>query len=118
MAHHQGMGLLALNHVLLGRPMQSDFFHIPGSRQSWAVLAGARNRERVTVAMESAVERLVRHSEQLIQLFDPPFDRSGVNPGYIKGYVPGVQENGGQYTHAAVWMVAKPWRNWGSPGCA
>jgi cyclic beta-1,2-glucan synthetase len=50
-------------------------------------------------------ERLVRKAGGLIQLFDPPFDRSGMNPGYIKGYIPGVRENGGQYTHAAMWTI-------------
>jgi cyclic beta-1,2-glucan synthetase len=47
----------------------------------------------------------VRRQDGLIQLFDPPFDKSHLNPGYIKGYVPGVRENGGQYTHAAVWCI-------------
>ena len=55
--------------------------------------------------MESADKHLVRKDKGLIQLFDPPFDKSDLNPGYIKGYVPGVRENGGQYTHAAIWLV-------------
>ena len=55
--------------------------------------------------MEALDKRLVRRDARLIQLFDPPFDTSHLNPGYIKGYVPGVRENGGQYTHAAVWTV-------------
>jgi len=55
--------------------------------------------------MESADKYLVRKEAGLIQLFDPPFDKSDLNPGYIKGYVPGVRENGGQYTHAAIWLV-------------
>ena len=55
--------------------------------------------------MQSLNERLVRRDAKLIQLLDPPFDRSKLNPGYIKGYVPGVRENGGQYTHAAIWTV-------------
>jgi cyclic beta-1,2-glucan synthetase len=50
-------------------------------------------------------KRLVRRSDALIQLLDPPFDKSDLNPGYIKGYVPGVRENGGQYTHAAIWAA-------------
>jgi cellobiose phosphorylase len=73
--------------------------------QSWAVLAGTRNSERQHTAMDSVMNRLVRKDGKLIQLFDPPFDRSDLNPGYIKGYVPGVRENGGQYTHAAIWTV-------------
>ena len=56
-------------------------------------------------AMESLDRRLVRRGDRLIQLLDPPFDKSELNPGYIKGYVPGVRENGGQYTHAAIWSV-------------
>ena len=55
--------------------------------------------------MASLEQRLVRRDAGLIQLLDPPFDKSHLNPGYIKGYVPGVRENGGQYTHAAVWTV-------------
>jgi cyclic beta-1,2-glucan synthetase len=57
------------------------------------------------MAMEAVYKRLVRRDGQLIQLLDPPFDKSALNPGYIKGYVPGVRENGGQYTHAAIWTV-------------
>jgi cellobiose phosphorylase len=57
------------------------------------------------MAMDSVERRLVRRDARLIQLLDPPFDTSDLNPGYIKGYVPGVRENGGQYTHAAIWAV-------------
>jgi cellobiose phosphorylase len=57
------------------------------------------------MAMEAADKRLVRRDHALIQLLDPPFDKSNMNPGYIKGYVPGVRENGGQYTHAAIWAA-------------
>ena len=73
--------------------------------QSWAVLARASDPKRTFTAMESLLQRLVRHDAKLIQLFDPPFDKSPLDPGYIKGYAPGVRENGGQYTHAAVWTV-------------
>jgi len=73
--------------------------------QSWSVLSGAAGKERSLEALQSADDRLVRKEVGLIQLFDPPFDKSPLNPGYIKGYVPGVRENGGQYTHAAVWLV-------------
>ncbi len=55
--------------------------------------------------MAAVERRLVRRDHHLIQLLDPPFDKSALNPGYIKGYVPGVRENGGQYTHAAIWTV-------------
>ena len=57
------------------------------------------------MAMESVDRRLVRRDARLILLLDPPFDKSDLNPGYIKGYVPGVRENGGQYTHGAIWTV-------------
>jgi cellobiose phosphorylase len=57
------------------------------------------------MAMEAVDQRLVRRDHALIQLLDPPFDKSALNPGYIKGYVPGVRENGGQYTHAAIWTA-------------
>jgi cyclic beta-1,2-glucan synthetase len=73
--------------------------------QSWSVLSGAGNPQRMETAMESAYQNLVRKDSGIIQLLDPPFDKSLLNPGYIKGYVPGVRENGGQYTHAAIWMI-------------
>ncbi len=73
--------------------------------QSWAVLSGAGTSDRTTRAMASVQERLVRSDARLIQLLTPPFDRTSLNPGYIKGYVPGVRENGGQYTHSAIWTV-------------
>jgi cyclic beta-1,2-glucan synthetase len=73
--------------------------------QSWSVISGAGNPDRARQAMESLNERLVRRDAKLIQLLDPPFDRSKPSPGYIQGYVPGVRENGGQYTHAAIWTV-------------
>jgi cellobiose phosphorylase len=73
--------------------------------QSWSILSGAGDADRSHMAMQHVATRLVRRDARLIQLFDPPFDKSNLNPGYIKGYVPGVRENGGQYTHAAVWTV-------------
>jgi cellobiose phosphorylase len=73
--------------------------------QSWSVLSGAGDAERSRMAMEAVDKRLVRRNHALIQLLDPPFDKSDLNPGYIKGYVPGVRENGGQYTHAAIWAA-------------
>jgi cellobiose phosphorylase len=73
--------------------------------QSWSVLSGAGDAARSRLAMAAVDRRLVRREHDLIQLLDPPFDRSDLNPGYIKGYVPGVRENGGQYTHAAIWTA-------------
>ena len=71
--------------------------------QSWAVLSGAAPAKRARTAMASAHRQLVHVDRRLVQLLDPPFDTSRPSPGYIQGYVPGVRENGGQYTHAAVW---------------
>jgi cyclic beta-1,2-glucan synthetase len=73
--------------------------------QSWAVLSAAGDPARCRMALESVDHRLVHEESQMIRLFDPPFDKSSLEPGYIKGYVPGVRENGGQYTHAAIWTV-------------
>ena len=73
--------------------------------QSWAVISGAGEPPRARQAMAAVDQRLVRRAAKLIQLLDPPFDISDLEPGYIKGYVPGVRENGGQYTHAAIWAT-------------
>ena len=73
--------------------------------QSWSVISLAADPNRSRRAMQSVEEHLVRRASSLIQLLDPPFDRSHLNPGYIRGYIPGVRENGGQYTHAAIWTV-------------
>ena len=73
--------------------------------QSWSVLSSAAPVERRNKAMESLDKYLVRRDIKIIQLLDPPFDKSDLNPGYIKGYVPGVRENGGQYSHAAIWTL-------------
>jgi cyclic beta-1,2-glucan synthetase len=72
--------------------------------QSWSVIAGA-DPARTTRAMQAVDEQLVREADKLVLLFTPPFDKSSLNPGYIKGYLPGIRENGGQYTHAAAWVV-------------
>ena len=73
--------------------------------QSWSVLSGAASAERARSAMEAVDRRLMHRDTRLIQLLDPPFDTSTPSPGYIQGYVPGVRENGGQYTHAGVWAA-------------
>ena len=73
--------------------------------QSWGVLSGGGDPQRAARAMQSVSEHLVRRSERLALLFKPPFDKTLRDPGYIKGYPPGVRENGGQYTHAAVWSA-------------
>lgn len=73
--------------------------------QAWSVLSGRGDHDRARRAMESVEEQLVRWDEGLIKLLTPPFDQMEHDPGYIKGYVPGVRENGGQYTHAALWVA-------------
>jgi cellobiose phosphorylase len=73
--------------------------------QSWSVLSGAGDAARSRMAMDAVDTYLVRRDDALVQLLDPPFDKSDLNPGYIKGYVPGVRENGGQYTHGAIWAA-------------
>ncbi|WP_461604062.1 GH36-type glycosyl hydrolase domain-containing protein [Aeromonas rivipollensis] len=73
--------------------------------QSWAVLSGAADPARARMAMQSLERHLVRYEEGLSLLFSPPFDTLTQDPGYIRGYPPGLRENGGQYTHAAVWAV-------------
>jgi len=73
--------------------------------QSWSVLASADNVPHSRQAMDAVYRRLVRRDHQLVQLLDPPFDKSGLDPGYIRGYVPGARENGGQYTHGAIWAA-------------
>ncbi|MBK7260073.1 MAG: glycosyl transferase [Ignavibacteriae bacterium] len=73
--------------------------------QSWAWISGAADGDRAKTALSSAWEHLVREDEGLILLFDPPFNQTVPSPGYIQGYPPGVRENGGQYTHAALWLV-------------
>jgi cyclic beta-1,2-glucan synthetase len=84
---------------------QNEECRIDSIAQSWSVISGAGDAERAHVAMQSLQEHLVREDERLILLLTPPFDRSPMDPGYIKGYLPGVRENGAQYTHAALWAV-------------
>ena len=91
-----------------GTPLGSssnDECKIDSIAQSWSVISGAGEASHTKAAMASANKYLVKREDGLIQLFNPPFDKSDLNPGYIKGYVPGVRENGGQYTHAAIWLV-------------
>ncbi len=84
---------------------ENDECKIDSIVQSWAVLSGAADPERARQAMAAVEEYLVRDADKLILLFTPPFDHGKLAPGYIKGYLPGIRENGGQYTHAATWVV-------------
>ena len=89
---------------LLGSATNTEC-RIDSIAQSWSVLSGAGTPERARLAMEAVDALLVHRDQKLIQLLDPPFDKCEMEPGYIKGYVPGVRENGGQYTHAAIWAA-------------
>jgi cyclic beta-1,2-glucan synthetase len=83
----------------------SDECRIDSVAQSWAVISGAAPHERAVRAMAAVDAQLVSRSEGLVQLFTPAFDRTPHDPGYIKAYPPGLRENGGQYTHAAMWCT-------------
>jgi cyclic beta-1,2-glucan synthetase len=84
---------------------QAQECRIDAISQSWAVLSGTASPGRAERAMDAVRMQLVRRDAGVIQLLAPPFDQSPLDPGYIKGYAPGVRENGGQYTHAALWTV-------------
>jgi len=84
---------------------QNDEWQIDSVAQSWAVLSGAGDRTRAEQAMREVMERLVRPADGLVLLAAPPFDRTPRNPGYLRGYPPGVRENGGAYMHAAMWVA-------------
>ena len=91
-----------------GTPVGSkdnDECRIDSLCQSWAIISGFAEKERAQKAMDSAMQELVDQDGRLIKLLTPPFNKTEKNPGYIKGYPPGVRENGGQYTHAAAWLI-------------
>jgi cellobiose phosphorylase len=83
----------------------SDECRIDSLTQSWAIISGAGDPERARTAMAAVEEQLVDREAGLIRLFTPAFDQTDHDPGYIKGYLTGVRENGGQYTHAALWAI-------------
>ncbi|HET7560913.1 MAG TPA: glucoamylase family protein [Rhodanobacteraceae bacterium] len=82
-----------------------DECRIDSITQSWSVLTGIPDRARNERALDAVLEHLVDDEAGIVKLFTPAFDKTPLDPGYIKGYVPGVRENGGQYTHAAVWVA-------------
>ncbi len=84
---------------------QNEECRIDSIAQSWSVISGASDGYRMGRAMAAVEEYLIRRGDGLVILFTPPFDKGKLDPGYIKGYVPGVRENGGQYTHAALWTL-------------
>ncbi|HSE37721.1 MAG TPA: phosphorylase, partial [Blastocatellia bacterium] len=85
--------------------VQNEECRIDSIAQSWGVISGAADHHRAVRSMAAVEEYLIRRGDGLVILFTPPFDKSRLDPGYIKGYVPGVRENGGQYTHAALWTL-------------
>ena len=85
--------------------MENEECRIDSIAQSWSVISGAGDKEKQKQAIESLENHLVDNESAIIKLLDPPFEKSKLEPGYIKAYVPGVRENGGQYTHSAVWAV-------------
>ncbi|MEO8482672.1 MAG: glucoamylase family protein [Acidobacteriota bacterium] len=85
--------------------VQNEECKLDSLTQSWAVLSGQADRRRAQGAMDIVSAQLVRRDAQLVLLLTPPFDHMDHDPGYIKGYLPGIRENGGQYTHAALWTV-------------
>ncbi len=88
----------------LGSVLNSECM-IDSISQSWSVISGAAKPQRMHEAMTAVQKYLVDSNEGIIKLLTPPFDKGDLHPGYIKGYVPGIRENGGQYTHAATWVV-------------
>jgi cellobiose phosphorylase len=84
---------------------ENDECRIDSISQSWSVISKGAKKERALTAMQSAWRYLVREEDSISLLLAPPFDKTNHNPGYIKKYYPGIRENGGQYTHAAVWLA-------------
>jgi cyclic beta-1,2-glucan synthetase len=91
-----------------GTPLGSalnDECRIDSISQTWGIISGLADNERAKQALEEVYHHLVKENDRIICLLTPPFNKSSLEPGYIKGYLPGVRENGGQYTHAGVWVV-------------
>lgn len=85
--------------------VENEECRIDSIAQSWSVISGAGDNDKKYIAIDSLENHLVDKENSIIKLLDPPFEKSKLEPGYIKAYLPGVRENGGQYTHAAVWAV-------------
>ena len=85
--------------------MENEECRIDSIAQSWSVISNAGDNDKKYIAMESLENHLVDRENGIIKLLDPPFEKGKLEPGYIKAYLPGVRENGGQYTHAACWVI-------------
>ncbi len=85
--------------------MENEECRIDSIAQSWSVISNAGDNDKKYISMESLENHLVDKENGIIKLLDPPFEKSKLEPGYIKAYMPGVRENGGQYTHAAIWVI-------------
>lgn len=85
--------------------LQNEECKIDSITQSWAVISGVGDNDKKYISMESLENHLIDRQSAIIKLLDPPFNQSNLEPGYIKAYLPGTRENGGQYTHAAVWVI-------------
>jgi cellobiose phosphorylase len=86
--------------------MKNDECQIDSLSQSWAVISGAAKESRAKEAMDALQKNLVKEDKGIVLLLTPAFDKSSLEPGYIKGYLPGVRENGGQYTHGSIWVIS------------
>lgn len=85
--------------------LQNDECKIDSIAQSWSVISNMGDNDKKYISMESLENHLIDTENGIIKLLDPPFEKGGLEPGYIKAYLPGTRENGGQYTHAAIWVV-------------
>ena len=85
--------------------MENEECRIDSIAQSWSVISNAGDNDKKYISMESLANHLIDRENGIINLLDPPFDKGKLEPGYIKAYLPGVRENGGQYTHAAIWVI-------------
>ena len=85
--------------------MENEECRIDSISQSWATISNAGDNDKKYISMESLENHLVDKENGIIKLLDPPFEKSSLEPGYIKAYLPGVRENGGQYTHGAIWAI-------------
>ena len=95
--------------------MENEECRIDSIAQSWSVISNMGDNDKKYISMESLENHLIDRENGIIKLLDPPFEKSNLEPGYIKAYLPGVRENGGQYTHSSVWVIiaeanARFWR--------